>query len=57
MTRALDLTMLSMSNAKEKGIDEWKELFASADGRLAITDVVGKPRMRMDSLVEVRLSQ
>ncbi|KAK3340029.1 S-adenosyl-L-methionine-dependent methyltransferase [Neurospora tetraspora] len=56
MTRALDLTMLSLFNAKEKSIDEWKELFASADGRLAITDVVGKPRMRMDSLVEVRLS-
>lgn len=53
--RALDLTMLSMFNAKERSTDQWKELFTSADGRLEITDMVGKPRMRMDSLVEVRL--
>ncbi|KHE84643.1 S-adenosyl-L-methionine-dependent methyltransferase [Neurospora crassa] len=55
VTRALDLTMLSMFNAKERSFDRWKELFASADGRLEITDMVGKPRMRMDSLVEARL--
>lgn len=53
--RALDLTMLVMFNAKERSYDDWKKLLASADNRLQITGVVGKPRMKRDSLTEVRL--
>ncbi|KAK0716458.1 O-methyltransferase-domain-containing protein [Apiosordaria backusii] len=53
--RALDLTMLSMFNAKERSLEEWQALFSSVDERLKITNVIGRPKMRMDCLIEVRL--
>lgn len=53
--RALDLTMLSLFNAKERSYADWVELLASVDGRLKITSVVGKPKMKRDSLIEVKL--
>lgn len=53
--RALDLTMLVMFNAKERSYEEREALFASVDERLEIASVVGKPRMKRDSLIEVRL--
>jgi len=53
--RALDLTMLSMFNAKERSYEDWARLFASVDSRLRITEVIGKPMMRRDNLIEVRL--
>lgn len=53
--RALDLTMLVMFNAKERSYEEWEALFVSVDERLEITAVVGKPMMKRDSLIEVRL--
>ncbi|KAL2129055.1 hypothetical protein VTI74DRAFT_8298 [Chaetomium olivicolor] len=55
--RALDLTMLSMFNAKERSRGEWQELFASVDSRLKVTAVVGKPKLRRDCLIEARLVQ
>ncbi|KAK4182510.1 O-methyltransferase-domain-containing protein [Podospora australis] len=54
--RALDLTMLSMFNARERCYKEWQELFSGADKRLELTRIFGRPRMRMDSLIEVRLA-
>lgn len=54
--RALDLTMLSMFNAKERSLEEWQALFASVDGRLKIENVIGRPKMRMDCLIEVKLA-
>ncbi|KAK0670667.1 O-methyltransferase-domain-containing protein [Cercophora samala] len=53
--RALDLTMLSMFNAKERSLEEWRALFSGVDQRLKITNVIGRPKMRMDCLIEVRL--
>jgi hypothetical protein len=53
--RALDLTMLSMFNAKERSHEDWGRLFLSVDSRLKITKVIGKPRLRRDNLIEVRL--
>ncbi|KAK4448942.1 S-adenosyl-L-methionine-dependent methyltransferase [Podospora aff. communis PSN243] len=53
--RALDLTMLSMFNAKERSYEDWERLLASVDSRLRITSVVGQPRMRRDSLIEVQM--
>ena len=53
--RALDLTMLSMFNAKERSYEDWQELFTSVDVRLKITAIVGRPKMGTDSLIEVRL--
>ena len=53
--RALDLTMLSMFNAKERSYEDWQELFTSVDARLRITAIVGRPKMGTDSLIEVRL--
>ncbi|KAK4152648.1 O-methyltransferase-domain-containing protein [Chaetomidium leptoderma] len=53
--RALDLTMLSMFNAKERSHEDFQELFTSVDPRLRITAVVGKPKMGTDSLIEARL--
>jgi hypothetical protein len=55
IVRALDLTMLSMFNGKERSYDEWQELFISVDPRLRITTVVGRPKMGTDSLIEARL--
>lgn len=57
MIRALDLTMLSMFNAKERSYDDWQELFTSVDPSLRITAVVGRPKMGTDSLIEARLVQ
>ncbi|KAK4177269.1 S-adenosyl-L-methionine-dependent methyltransferase [Triangularia setosa] len=53
--RALDMTMLSMFNAKERSLEEWQALFNSVDEKLRITQVIGRPKMRMDCLIEVRL--
>lgn len=53
--RILDLVMLSMFNAKERSYEDWQALFASVDGRLKITAVVGRPEMRRDCLIEARL--
>ncbi len=53
--RSLDLTMLSMFNARERSYENWQELFASADPRLRITAVIGTPQMGTDSLIEARL--
>jgi hypothetical protein len=55
IVRALDLTMLSMFNGKERSYDEWQELFISVDPRLRVTTVVGRPKMGTDSLIEARL--
>ncbi|KAK4167646.1 O-methyltransferase-domain-containing protein [Cladorrhinum sp. PSN259] len=54
--RALDLTMWSLFNAKERSIEEWQELLANVDGRLKVTNVIGRPKMRMDSLIEVKFA-
>ncbi|KAK4200500.1 O-methyltransferase-domain-containing protein [Triangularia verruculosa] len=53
--RALDLTMLAMFNARERSLEEWQALFRSVDDKLKITAVIGRPKMRMDCLIEVRL--
>jgi AraC-like DNA-binding protein len=53
--RALDLTMLSMFNAKERSYRDWQELFTSVDARLRIVAVVGRPKLGTDSLIEAQL--
>ncbi|KAK3897615.1 O-methyltransferase-domain-containing protein, partial [Staphylotrichum tortipilum] len=53
--RALDLTMLSLCNAKERSYEDWQKLFASVSPRLKVTAVVGRPKMGRDSLIEARL--
>ncbi|KAK0646723.1 O-methyltransferase-domain-containing protein [Cercophora newfieldiana] len=55
--RALDLTMLSMFNAKERSYEDWERLLTSVNSRLRITDVLGRPLMRRDTLIEVQLRQ
>lgn len=55
LVRALDLTMLSMFNARERSYDDWQDLFTSVDSRLRITAVTGRPKMGTDSLIEARL--
>ncbi|KAK0623669.1 O-methyltransferase-domain-containing protein [Immersiella caudata] len=53
--RAVDLTMLSMFNSKERSYEDWERLIAGVDSRLRITSVVGRPGMRRDNLIEVQL--
>ncbi|KAK5653171.1 hypothetical protein OQA88_9270 [Cercophora sp. LCS_1] len=53
--RALDLTMLSLFNAKERSCEDWERLFTSVDSRLKITSVIGKPKLKRDSIIEVQL--
>ncbi|KAG7290193.1 hypothetical protein NEMBOFW57_000191 [Staphylotrichum longicolle] len=55
LVRALDLTMLSMFNARERSYDDWQNLFTSVDSRLRITAVVGRPKLGTDSVIEARL--
>ncbi|KAK3334059.1 O-methyltransferase-domain-containing protein [Cercophora scortea] len=54
--RAVDLTMQAFMNARERAYEDWRQLFASVDGRLRITDVVGKPKLKRDGLIETRLA-
>ena len=56
IVRALDLTMLSMFNAKERSYEDWQALFRSVDERLGVVDVVGRPRMKRDGLIDARLT-
>lgn len=44
-----------MFYAKERSLKEWKALFSSVDERLMITNVIGRPKMRMGCSIEVRL--
>ncbi len=53
--RALDLTMLSMFNAKERSYRGWKVLCTSADSRLNIIAMVDRSKMGTDNKIEVRL--
>lgn len=53
--RALDLTMLSLFNAKERSYEEWQGLFSSVDPRLRIVAIVSGPEMGAESLIDARL--
>lgn len=35
----MDLTMLEIGNAKERGLDEWKSLFEQADSRFVFKGI------------------
>ncbi len=42
-SRALDLTMLEIGNAKERDLDEWKDLLDEADARLKFRNMYQPP--------------
>lgn len=43
MSRAMDIEMMSYLNAVERDIKGWKALFAKADNRLKLQQVVTPP--------------
>lgn len=53
--RATDLTMLMLVDGKERSLQDWEALFRSVDERLYIRAIVGRPRLKRDSLMELRL--
>ncbi|KAK3990138.1 S-adenosyl-L-methionine-dependent methyltransferase [Cladorrhinum sp. PSN332] len=55
LTRTMDMTMWALFNAKERSVEEWQELFASVDGRLKIEKVIGRPKLRVDCMIELKL--
>jgi 6-hydroxytryprostatin B O-methyltransferase len=54
--RAADLQMGLLFNAKERDIEQWKELFSAADPRLEIRSVTSPPRSLM-SIIEVGFAE
>lgn len=48
----MDISMLEMHNGKERDLDDWKQLFASADKRFRIVSVKQPPSSRL-GLLEV----
>ncbi|KAI1824558.1 sterigmatocystin 8-O-methyltransferase [Xylaria intraflava] len=50
--RAVDMTMGSLFNASERGLDEWKALLAAADERFVLRRVL-KPERFMLALLEI----
>lgn len=41
--RSMDLTMLELQNARERELQDWKDLFALADERFKFVGVVMPP--------------
>ncbi|KAJ3578752.1 hypothetical protein NPX13_g1815 [Xylaria arbuscula] len=50
--RAMDVTMLEIGNAKERSMDEWKDLVGQADARFILKGVVQPPRSNL-AILEV----
>ncbi|KAI3318836.1 putative O-methyltransferase [Xylariaceae sp. AK1471] len=48
--RAMDVTMMEFGNAKERNLDEWKDLFEQADQRFMLQKVIQPPGSNLNIL-------
>ncbi|KIX06362.1 uncharacterized protein Z518_04338 [Rhinocladiella mackenziei CBS 650.93] len=56
LIRVMDLEMMTNFNAKERDLDDWRNLFVKADPRLKVVKVV-KPPGSVNSIIEAALEE